>query len=136
MKKSCFLLLVLAIQATLFAQISPDWSVIYNGEDDYFDNGVAIAIDPSGNVFVGGTSVSITNGAPDYIIIKYSASGEFKWKYRYNGTGNYEDFLSAIATDDEGNVFATGGSNEGASRRDFCHPEDQQFWCIRMEKYL
>ncbi|MBP6871233.1 MAG: SBBP repeat-containing protein [Bacteroidales bacterium] len=119
MTKSCLYFLILMIPAGLFAQVSPDWSMIYNGNDDYFDNGVAIALDPSGNVFVGGTSVSITNGAPNYVVLKYTSAGEFKWSYEYDGTGAYEDFLAAITTDSEGNVYATGGSHEGSSRRDY-----------------
>lgn len=119
MKKSYFLLLIVTLPILLQAQIAPDWSMIYNGDDDYFDDGVAIALDPDGNVFVGGNSVSINNGAPDYVVIKYTPAGEKKWTYVYDGTGAYEDYLAAIATDSDGNVYVTGGSNVGSSRKDF-----------------
>ncbi len=113
-----FLALVL-FPLLLFPQVQPEWSMVYNGADDYFDNGIAITADPQGNVLVGGVSVSITNGAPDYVTIKYNASGVKEWSQVYNGTGNYEDNLTAVATDSEGNVYVTGGSYEGSSRKDF-----------------
>jgi uncharacterized delta-60 repeat protein len=103
----------------LFSQIQPEWSMVYNGADNYFDNGTAIAADPLGNVIVGGVSVSITNGAPDFIVIKYNPAGEQAWSQVYNGTGNYEDHLAAVTTDNNGNVLVTGAGYEGSSRKDF-----------------
>lgn len=119
MKKSYGLLLILIVHFISHAQVVPEWTNIYNGEDDYFDNGISIALDSSGNIFVGGTSVSITNGAPDYAVIKYTPAGEKKWTYIYDGAGAYEDYLSAIAVDQEGSVYVTGSSYEGSSRSDF-----------------
>lgn len=103
----------------LVSQITPEWVKILNGPYDYLDVGYDIALDKNGNVFVGGASVSITNGAPDYIVVKYDNSGQFQWSQNYNGVGNYEDNFKAIAVDEEGSLYVTGGSYEGSSGMDY-----------------
>jgi len=87
----------------------PLWTNRFNGPANNSDVGRVIAIDGSGNVFVGGGSDG--NGtASDYVTVKYSNAGVPIWTNYYNGPGNGHDSASAIAVDSSGNVFVTGYS--------------------------
>jgi hypothetical protein len=82
-----------------------------SGNADGYDEGRAIAVDGSGNVFVTGPSWSGgLFGSTDFATIKYSGAGVGLWTNRYNGLGNSFDFANAMAVDGSGNVFVTGHS--------------------------
>lgn len=71
------------------------------------DFATAMATDGSGNIYVTGYSQSV-GSSPDYLTIKYSASGVQQWSARYNGPGNTNDYAVALAVDGAGNVYVTG----------------------------
>jgi hypothetical protein len=85
------------------------WVARYNGPGNGQDDGVAIASDGSGNVYVTGQSLGLGTDY-DYATIKYDSAGQEQWVARYNGPGNGEDDAVAIATDGSGNVYVTGQS--------------------------
>ena len=87
------------------------------------DQGLGIATDPSGNVFVTGyytASVTLYNqdtttgaslafvGGQDVFVAKYTSAGVISWAARIAGTTTSTDGGTAIATDSSGNVFVTG----------------------------
>jgi hypothetical protein len=86
------------------------WVRRYNGpgfpSDDYPHD---IAVDGSGNVYVTGESWGMGTWT-DYATIKYYHTGDTAWVRRYNGPQNFYDCAYAIAVDDSGNVYVTGGS--------------------------
>jgi uncharacterized delta-60 repeat protein len=83
------------------------WIKRYNGPANGSDGATAIATDNKGNIYVTGWSTGIgTNG--DFTTIKYDDDGDTKWIKRYNGPGNNFDEGTAIAVDDDGNVYVTG----------------------------
>ncbi len=88
------------------------WVRRYSCQDDYTDEGNAIALDGAGNVYVTGRSVG-NSTSWDYATIKYNPSGVRQWVSRYHGMENYGDEPSGIAVDDSGNVYVTGGSGIG-----------------------
>lgn len=84
-----------------------------------FDQGLAVNIDPSGNVLTTGNfrntidfepGPGITNltsnGSDDVFIQKLDASGNFIWAKSMGGTSF--DISQAITTDTNGNVYTTG----------------------------
>lgn len=83
------------------------WIQTFNGSGNGPDNAASIALDASGNVYVGGTSY---RGGTDYdfCVIKYNNSGVQQWQI-YNGAGTNYDELKAITLDASGQPIAVGG---------------------------
>jgi hypothetical protein len=85
------------------------WVRWYNGPGSGSDQGNALAVDDSGNVYVTGYSEGAGTGI-DYATIKYNSIGDTVWVRRYNGPGSGSDYGRALAVDGSGNVFVTGNS--------------------------
>jgi uncharacterized delta-60 repeat protein len=85
------------------------WGQLYNGAANDWDEGLSIAVDGSGNVYVTGYSIS-SGTFSDYATIKYNSSGVQQWDARYSGTGNNSDRAYSIAVDGSSNVYVTGRS--------------------------
>ena len=112
MKK--ILIIFLIVTANLVsAQLTQEWVATYPGTGSGYNFPKKSAIDKDGNFIVAGNSDS-THGY-DYIVLKYSPSGNLIWKQRYNGTGNSYDYLIGMVLDDSGNVYVTGESDDGAA---------------------
>jgi uncharacterized delta-60 repeat protein len=101
---------------------APLWTNRYNGPGNSEDGPAAIAVDPSGNVVVAGSSIG-TNGFYDYATIKYSNAGVPLWTNRFNGLANSDDTAAALAIDNAGTVFVTGAS-ASASIPPFNYPSN------------
>jgi hypothetical protein len=103
------------------------WATYFGGTDYDIANGVAV--DPNGNVFVTGWTIStnlptlggnpigayyqanintsVGSGFPDAFMLKLDPTGQTSpWRTYYGGGGG--DYANAIATDGSGNVFITG----------------------------
>jgi len=110
------------------------WVARYNGPANGYDEARALAVDNSGNVYVGGYSWG-EGTRTDYTTIKYNSTGHEEWVARYNGSGNYDDGVSAIAVDGSGNVYVTGSSTVDNSHLDCVtikySSDGQQQWVAR-----
>ncbi len=92
------------------------WATYYGGSVD--DYGISLAVDGIGNVFLcGGTNSSsgiatpgsyqsIFGGSDDGFMVKFNGSGTREWATYFGGSGGAH--VTAIATDNSGNVFLTG----------------------------
>ncbi len=107
------------------------WVQRYSYEGNWSDEGHAITVDDSGNVYVTGRSVSTTSSW-DYATIKYNAGGTQQWAARYNGMDNNDDEPAGIALDNLGNIYVTGKSGIGSFRYHFATvkylPDGTQDW--------
>ena len=101
-------ILTLVAMATAFAQPSLQWDKRFNGPVAN-DEGKAITVDASGNVYIAGSSDGPTGGS-DFLTIKYNSDGNLLWSQRYNGAANGQDSVRAIRVDALGNIYITGKS--------------------------
>jgi len=111
------------------------WTACYNGPAGGLDTAVALALDPSGGVFVTGSSAGGTTGS-DFATIKYDADGNVVWTARYDGPAGTGDLPSALALDEAGNVYVTGASDGlGTIGSDYAtvkyDPAGNQLWVAR-----
>lgn len=93
------------------------WVKRYSGISLSDNVPVSMALDGSGNIFITGKSGS--SFAFDFATIKYNSSGVQQWVKRYNGSGNADDYPSAMTTDNSGNAIVTGSSVSTAGNYDF-----------------
>jgi uncharacterized delta-60 repeat protein len=85
------------------------WVRRYSGPLTSGDEGHALAIDDSGNIYVTGVSGIGTGNGGDYATIKYNTTGDSLWVKRYN-TNNALDKATDIVIDESGNIIVTGAS--------------------------
>ncbi|MHC4510578.1 MAG: SBBP repeat-containing protein [Planctomycetota bacterium] len=100
------------------ALVTEQWVARYNGPGNADDYAKAMAVDASGNVYVTGHS----NGAEsfyDYATAKYDPAGNLLWVARYDGPGRYNDQATAVAVDDQGNVYVSGHSYGAGAGADY-----------------
>ncbi|MEO5360071.1 MAG: SBBP repeat-containing protein [Nitrospirota bacterium] len=90
------------------------WSTFLGGAGT--DVGYGIAVDTSGNVYVGGysdatwgTPVSAYTGGTDALAAKLDSAGALTWSTFLGGAGN--DYGYGIAVDTSGNVYVGGYSD-------------------------
>ena len=82
------------------------------------DVGRGIAVDSSGNVYVGGYTASQGAGSFDFLITKYDTSGTIQWQRSLGGGST--DYGYGIAVDSSGNVYVAGQTaSQGAGSNDF-----------------
>jgi uncharacterized delta-60 repeat protein len=110
------------------------WVVVYDGPENSDDRATALALDDEGNVYVTGYSIG-TGTYYDYTTVKYDASGEQWWEARYDGPLHYDDRATALAVDDDSNVYVTGYSWGLNNRSDYAtikfNSEGVQQWVAR-----
>lgn len=111
------------------------WVQRYNGTNNDNDAAISVLVDAAGNVYSGGWSSS-SGGSTDFVIVKYSASGQQLWAKSYNGPANGNEFLNAMIMDAAGNIYAAGKSR-GAANDDYAvvkySPAGTLLWSARYE---
>lgn len=78
------------------------------------DHPYCLAVDDSGNVYVGGSGTHIP-GIWDYLVVKYNPDGDTVWVRTYNGSADDEDYGTAMAIDGSGNMYITGRSHQSGT---------------------
>jgi len=112
------------------------WVKRYNGEGDWADLALGLAVDASGNVYVTGWSWG-SGTYEDYLTIKYLPNGDTAWVRRYNGPGDSTDIPYAIAVDASGSAYVTGASYGSATDLDYATvkygPDGSELWIERYD---
>jgi len=73
------------------------------------DQGMSIAVDNNGNVYLNGEQESDTFGYYDYGVVKLDTNGTLLWQKKIGGT--ISEYATAIAVDSSGNVYLNGYQN-------------------------
>ena len=95
------------------------WKSNYDGVAS-FDQGNAVVVDASGDVYVAGQTRTGGYGTDDYVTIKYNGTnGSVIWSQTYNGTQNGSDVITSMVVDNSKNVYVTGYTG-GTAYRHFC----------------
>lgn len=109
----------------------------YSRPGNYPDQAYAIAVDGSGNAYVTGTSLFYTSASYDFGTIHYDSAGQQQSVARYNGSGQRDDYGTAIAVDRSGNVYVTGSSWGPDTDYDYAtlkyNSTGQQLWVARYD---
>jgi uncharacterized delta-60 repeat protein len=85
-----------------------EWAQRYNGVGKWDDEGHAITLDGSGNVYVTGTTYDVFEGGTDIITIKYDSDGTSLWVRRSDGQSQGDDRPAGIVIDDNEGLYMTG----------------------------
>ncbi|HAY33256.1 MAG TPA: hypothetical protein DCY06_03900 [Bacteroidetes bacterium] len=88
------------------------WSRLYNGLGNTLTNHdeiSAVSLDNAGNIFLTGKIQAQSSFY--FSTIKYNSAGEFQWERNYSNINNGQGGKDII-TDNAGNVYVTGGSND------------------------
>ena len=76
------------------------------------DNGEAVAVDSSGNVYVAGYGDSATTSYNDGFVVKYDSSGSLQWQRYLGGGFETNTIFESIALDSSNNVYVAGYTNQ------------------------
>lgn len=94
----------------LLAKLNPVgdelWMVRWGTEN--FEQAKNLLFDKSGGVYVAGLTKDPTDDNMDFLLLKYSDSGELLWEKAWGNTNT--EMVKALAVDAEHNIFAAGVS--------------------------
>jgi len=94
------------------------WLNRENGTGASRDYARAFAVDNAGNVYATGFSEG-SQSATDFVTVKFNPNGVQQWAARYNGPGNFLDYVAALKVDPAGNVYVSGESDGVDTGRNF-----------------
>ena len=94
------------------------WVYRYNGPGDDSDEAFSLVYGADGNIYAAGYSLGNGTNA-DFLVISLTNTGTERWVYRHNGPDNDWDELSAVVYGLDGNIYAAGASDYGATLFDF-----------------
>lgn len=95
------------------------WIQHYFGIDSTGAVPAAIQVDGHGGVYVGGSSKVQGQPNMDYVVVKYDTAGMQQWAVSYDGAGNSDDQLHALALDHQANLYVTGQSIGSGTQQDY-----------------
>lgn len=119
MKKSnlCEGIVCSLLPLMLLAQVER-WVYRYNGGGNNVDRANSIVYGTDGYLYAAGSSTGIGT-SQDFTIISLTSSGQERWVYRYDGTGNSDDCVNSIVYGSDGNIYAAGYSYGSGTASDF-----------------
>lgn len=74
------------------------------------EGGYSIFIDENDNIIVGG-SIGVTDEYSNFVVVKYTSTGELIWMTLVDGEGNADDLLMDGKMDQNGDLIFAGYGN-------------------------
>jgi len=112
---------------------SIQWQRVLGGASS--DEGKAVAVDSSDNIYVLAETESTGAGSLDFLLAKYDSSGTIQWQ-RVLGGASLE-FAESIALDSSDNVYVLGWTNSaGAGSFDFLLAKYNSSGTIQWQRLL
>jgi len=109
------------------------WVYTYNGSGNSSDFAHSIVYGLDGNIYAAGRSISSINN--DLIVISLTSSGDERWIYTYNGSGNGFDQANSLVYGADSNIYIAGGSYGSSNNMDFVvislTPSGDERWVYR-----
>jgi hypothetical protein len=93
---------------------SQQWVSYFNGTANGSEEGRALAVNSTGDVFVCGVTPD-AGFINDGVVIKYNSSGTQQWAQLYNGTVSGSDEFLDLEIDASSNVYLTGNTETASS---------------------
>ena len=86
------------------------WASTYDGPDHNADEGVALGVDATGNVYVTGYQTDSTL-YEDIVTLQYNSAGVQQWVQIYDGPAHFDDQPYDLKVDANSNVYVTGAQD-------------------------
>lgn len=104
--------------ARYFPNGAQDWSYLYQGSSNGFDEAKDLRINPDYEIYVSGYS-NLSGQSDDYFTVRLDTLGNEIWSKRFDGPASASDQMSAFEIDDFGNIFVTGSSVGSGTLKDY-----------------
>jgi hypothetical protein len=112
-------------QSNIFTRsLSPtgaiNWTKIYDNGSQLNDESFDLKIDNNGDlIIVGGAEANGINGPHwNYLILKYSSSGNLWWSKTYDNGINGDDEINVCEIDGSNNIYVSGQSVSTSGQKD------------------
>ncbi len=112
-KKINLIIISIIIGNSLYGQ----WVNRYNGQGDFSDKFNVVITDPSGNIYLAGSTINAVS--KDLLVVKLASNGDTLWTNAYNGPGNGSDNALGMTIDGSGNIYVTGYQSGSGTGTDF-----------------
>lgn len=110
--KTLIFVFLISSFAELYTQ-GVKWVYRYDSKRSGPDYGYSLVYGEDGNIYAAGKSFA--GLSPDFTILSLMPSGNERWVYTYNGTGNSTDCATSLIYGDDGNIYAVGSTKENTS---------------------
>jgi hypothetical protein len=94
------------------------WIYRYDGPGRFYDRAYSLVYGGDNNIYACGYSWA-TFSYRDFTVISLTSEGRERWRYRYNGPGNYYDWATAIIYGIDNNLYICGSSWGNDTTSDF-----------------
>ncbi|MEM7657321.1 MAG: S8 family serine peptidase [Bacteroidota bacterium] len=95
------------------------WQSTYHHPGNEDDMGVALVLNPYGDLYVAAATFRSSDTTADYLLLSFSTSnGSLNWSSTYNGPGNGDDIPADLVSDGTGNLYVTGTSLDSSGDKD------------------